>query len=75
MDEETISRRQARSWRAAPPPQPVGVPVQRSGPTSGAQAPSDEVLGRVMSFARITLSVIFGMLLFGIVLSYIVSRS
>jgi hypothetical protein len=73
MDEEMFSRPHAHPMQAAPSPRAVGVPEQRS-----PNAPDTAVDGPVrpvMSLARLTLAVIFGMLLIGVVVSFILTRA
>jgi hypothetical protein len=78
MDEERVSRPHAHPLRAPSTTRDVGIPEQRT-PREGAPDPvfvpvPDLPVGPVMSLARLTLAVIFGMLLFGLVASFILTR-
>ena len=83
MDEERDSRPRAHPTQAAPPIQAVGVPEQRAPATTEttSDATTDTTTGSavtvrpVMELARITLAVIFAMLLLGLVISFIVTRT
>ena len=75
MDEETHSRPHAHPMRAASSPRALGIPEQRStSAPEGGTGPSIAVRP-VMNLARITLAVIFAMLLLGLVTSFILTRS
>ncbi len=75
MDEESLSRPQAHPVQAATPTRAVGIPDQRS-PNPPDAGRADETPSRpVMDLARVTLAVIFAMLLVGLVMSVILSRA
>ena len=73
MAEEKFSRPHAHPTQARPP-QAVGIPEQRS--TSAPEGVTDPSPASrpVMDLARLTLAVIFAMLLLGVVMSFIMSR-
>jgi hypothetical protein len=80
MDEESTSRPHAHPMRAHTTAPAVGIPEQRN-PATPEVVPErvtvpvpDLSVGPVMSLARLTLAVIFGMLLLGIVASFILTR-
>ena len=87
MDEERGSRPRAHPTQAARPPRAVGVPEQRlpattetttgstTETTTGTPTGSAAAVRPVMELARITLAVIFAMLLLGLVTSFILTRS
>lgn len=79
MDEERGSRPRAHPTQAAQPARAVGVPEQRLPATTGTTTTSATgtttgsaaTVRPVMALARITLAVIFAMLLLGLVISFI----
>jgi hypothetical protein len=75
MDEERSSRPRAHPMQAAVPTRAVGMPEQRS-PNAPDAGRADETPSRpLMDLARVTLAVIFAMLLVGTVMSVILSRA
>jgi hypothetical protein len=75
MDEESTSRPRVHPTQAARPPRAVGVPEQRGLAATESATGSAATVRRVMDLARIILAVIFAMLLLGLVISFILTRS
>jgi hypothetical protein len=75
MDEESFSRPHAHPRHAATRTRALGIPGQRSPNTPDAAHASQLPSRPVMGLARVTLAVIFSMLLVGMVMSVILSRA
>jgi hypothetical protein len=75
MDEESFSRPQAHPRHAATPTRAFGIPEQRSPNTPDAGRADETPSRPLMDLARVTLAVIFAMLLVGTVMSVILSRA
>ena len=73
MDEESFSRPHAHPRHAAARTRAFGIPGQRSPNTPDAGRPDEMPSRPVMGLARVTLAVIFAMLLVGMVMSVILS--
>jgi hypothetical protein len=74
MAEERFSRPHVHPTQAAPPPRAVGIPEQRSMSTPETATSPSVATRPIMDLARLTLAVIFAMLLLGVVMSFIMSR-
>ena len=70
-----FSRPHAHPMQAATPTRAVGIPEQRLPNAPDAGNATEVPLRPIMSLARLTLAVIFGMLLFGVVMSFILTRA
>jgi hypothetical protein len=75
MDEENVSRQHAHPMQAAATPRAVGIPEQRSSIAPETGARPSAAARPMMNLARLTLAVIFAMLLIGLVASFILTRS